>query len=486
MSKPGLLSRLIGRSNHPVVSSLATATLNRSLLAHPAMAESIIGGYLTGKITSADTQLQATFVVAGSALNGASLIAAEPLDIDPADPKPEADTTARVGVINISGGLVNRPMPGASGEGPCSYTAIRDAFDAMIEDDSVSAIVLRLESPGGMASGCFDLTDHIFESRGRKPIHALVDDYAFSAAFAIAASCEEIWVSRTGGVGSVGVCCFHNDWSSANEKMGLKVTAIYAGKHKIDFSADFPLREGAQSWLQQHVDADYQMFVEAVARYRGLDAEAVKETEAQCYFGRAGIDVGFATRLGTWDDLMAHLDAQAAEDPDHAGAGDSGGVGATAATAANDDASVAAEAIGAVEQLSTELNAIQGESSEHARAVAIDAIVSAKLPAAVALAMIETTPHDGGDVDARLAHAQQVIDLCSTAKSPERAAEFVRSGADIAQVRSALVDGQAMVDTKVTLNTSLPQIHGAASKGAVTLHESTYSRRRDAAATTGT
>lgn len=486
MSKPGLLSRLIGRSNHPVVSSLATATLNRSLLAHPAMAESIIGGYLSGKITSADTQLQATFVTAGSGFDGARLIAADPLDVDPADPKPESDTTARIGVINISGGLVNRPMPGASGQGPCSYTAIRDAFDAMLEDASVTAIVLRIESPGGMASGCFDLADHIYESRGRKPIHALVDDYAFSAAFAIASACDDIWVSRTGGVGSVGVCCFHNDWSGANEKMGLKVTAIYAGEHKIDFSADFPLREGAQSWLQQHVDADYKMFVESVARYRGLSAETVQGTEAQCYFGQAGIDVGFATRLGTWDDLMAHLDAQAAEDPDHAGAGESGGVGATAGTAANDDAAAVGDAAGTLARTSTELSATQDETTEHARAVAIDTIVAAKLPAAVALAMIETTPDAGGDVAARIAHAQQVVDLCATAKTPGRAADFVRSSTDIAQVRAALVDGQAMVDATVTLSTALPQVHGVGSKRAVTLHESTYSRRRDAAATTGT
>ena len=480
MSKPGLLSRLIGRSNHPVVSSLATATLNRSLLAHPAMAESIIGGYLTGKITSADTQLQATFVVAGSALNGASLIAAEPLDIDPADPMPESDTTARIGVINISGGLVNRPMPGASGPGPCSYTAIRDAFDAMIEDDSVSAIVLRLESPGGMASGCFDLTDHIFESRGRKPIHALVDDYAFSAAFAIAASCEEIWVSRTGGVGSVGVCCFHNDWSSANEKMGLKVTAIYAGEHKIDFSADFPLRDGAQSWLQQHVDADYKMFVEAVARYRGLDAQAVQGTEAQCYFGRAGIDVGFATRIGTWDDLMAHLDVPALGEPAQPGAGDGSGVGAstTALPAANDDAPAAAsEAATEAADTGTTLVSEVAEATGHARSVAIDTIVSANLPAAVALAMIETTPEDGGDVEARVSHARQVIDLCATAKADGRAVDFIRSNTEIAQVRTALVEAKADDDDKVTLQTNLPA-NGAAKSGASALDPTAIYRKR--------
>lgn len=482
MSKaPNLLARMLGRSNHPVVSSLATATLNRSLLAHPAMAETIIGGYLSGKITSADTQLQATIVVTGNGLNGAEVLAAGPLG-DAPPRKPEAETASRIAVINISGGLVNRPMPGASGPGPCSYNALRDVFDAMLEDDSVSAIVLRIESPGGMASGCFDLTDHIFESRGTKPIHALVDDYAFSAAFAIAAACDRIWVSRTGGVGSVGVCCFHNDWSGANEKMGLKVSAIYAGEHKIDFSPDFPLQEQAQSWLQEHVETDYRMFVDTVARYRGMDADAVRATEAGIYFGQAGLDIGFATDLGTWDDLMVHLQSPATDAPDQPGAGEGGGDTAAASVpAANDDAQptdAAAETAGQVIHTTTE------ETTEHARSVAIDTIVAAKLPAAVALAMIETTPDDGGDAAARVAHARQVIDLCATAKADARAVDFIRSNADIAQVRTALVDGKAEADTKVTLQTSLPN-SGHAQHGAVTLHESTYSRRRDAAAATG-
>lgn len=473
---PGLLARLMGRSNHPVVSSLATATLNRALLAHPSMAESIIGGYLTGQITSADTQMQATFVVVGSGLNGAGLLEAVPVDSQKPEPKPETDTEARIGVINISGGLVNRPMPGASGAGPCSYVAIRNAFDAMLEDDSVSAIVLRIESPGGMASGCFDLADHIYESRGRKPLHALVDDYAYSGGFALAAPCDEIWVSRTGGIGSVGACWFHQDWSEANGKMGLKVTAIYSGERKIDGSPDFPLSDEAKGEAQEQMHSLRTMFVDSIARYRGLDADAVSATEARCYRGQAGIDIGFATRLGTWDDLMAHLNAPAVDDPAQPGDDDAGGEGAnaTALPAANDDApAVAAEAAAAGATLTSEV----AETAEHARSVAIDTIVSAKLPAAVALAMIETTPDDGGDVEARVSHARQVIDLCTTAKAEGRAVDFIRSNTEIAQVRTALVEAKAENDDKVTLQTNLPA-NGAAKSGANALDPSAIYQKR--------
>ena len=83
-----------------------------------------------------------------------------------------------------------------------SYAAVRDTFDELLNDDAVTSIILRLDTPGGMASGCFDLVDHIFEARGRKPVYALVDDHAYSAGFALASACDEIWISRTGGVGS--------------------------------------------------------------------------------------------------------------------------------------------------------------------------------------------------------------------------------------------------------------------------------------------
>ncbi len=288
MKKPTVLARLMGRGKPaPVVSSLALAALNRTLLVEPTHAEAIIGGYLSGTITSADTLMTVDRVHGGG----------------------EAGTAAEgdIGVINVTGGLVNRPMPGASGPGPANYVTLREQFDELLADDNVSAIVFRIESPGGMASGCFDLTDHVFAARGKKPIHALVDDYAFSAAYALAAACDEIWVSRTGGVGSVGVCGFHDDWSAGNAKMGLKVTAVYAGKHKIDFSQDFPLSDAAKARWQEMVDDDYVMFVDTVARYRGLDAEYVQKTEASLYFGQKAVAAKIATRLGTWDDLVAHL-----------------------------------------------------------------------------------------------------------------------------------------------------------------------------------
>ena len=463
MKQPSILARLMGRASPaPVVSSLALAALNRTLLVEPTHAEAIIGGYLSGTITSADTIMKVERVPTAA-------------------PAPDAASAGTIGVINISGGLVNRPMPGASGPGPANYATIRDQFDELLHDESVTAIVLRIESPGGMASGCFDLTDHIFEARGKKPIHALVDDYAFSAAFAIAAACDEIWVSRTGGVGSVGVCGFHEDWSEGNKKIGVKVTAVYAGAHKIDFSQDFPLSDAAKASWQEMVDDDYRMFVDTVARYRGLSADFVQSTEARLYFGPKAVTAGLATHLGTWDDLVAHLGAPGVDAPDAEGAAapadeelqaatPAAAAAAAPAQGALDLAGPAPEAAGAEPvaapeaggELVVELR--EALSEDDLRCFMQGAVLragrEAKLPDGVVLAIADTITAVEMVPD-RISHAQQVVDLC-TAHGNADPIPFVRRHAEIAQVSADLLEAKATADEALQLRTDIPVNSGRA------------------------
>lgn len=442
-----LLSRLAGRSNPaPVVSALAFAALNRPLLAHPAMAQSLISGYLTGTITSDDTMLAVERV---------------PLQVAG---EQGVTTVGTIGVLPITGGLVNRPMPGASGPGPMSYVAIREQFDELLADDDVTAIVLRIESPGGMASGCFDLVDHLYGSRGAKPMIALVDDYAFSAAYAIASAMDEIWVSRTGGAGSVGVCGSHEDWSGYNERIGVKVTEIYAGARKVDFSPDAPLSEEARSNWQQWVDDDYAMFVATVARNRGMSEDAVRATEAGIYFGQRAIDVGFADQLGTWENMVATLGAPGSDAP--AQPGDEGEQGTELAATVTGDGTGAAlptleSAVGAplleavAGELTPEALMTPEQRTQFARGAMADAAAAAKLPGHVALALVQTTSHDT-DVAARIEHATAVIDLVAASGLSVDAVPYVRKNTELAQVRADLLEAKAKADEAAPVQTTLP------------------------------
>jgi len=292
----GILSRLFTRSDTPLVTQLFTHVLGRPLLVHPALGQQLVGAYLAGAVEAGGPLESSMQVASGGTAGEGSVV------------------QRQIRVLTISGGLVPRPVPGVCDPGPASYEAIRQRFDAALADDSVAGIILRVDSPGGLASGLFDLADHVHAQRGAKPIVGVVDDMAYSAAFALVAACDEVWVSRTGGVGSVGCAAFHVSQAGYNKNVGLEVTPIYSGAHKIDFNPHFALTDEAKASAQADVDSLRELFVESVSRYRGMTADAVRATEAQTYSGQAGIAVGFATHLGTFGDALASLEAKVSGD----------------------------------------------------------------------------------------------------------------------------------------------------------------------------
>jgi signal peptide peptidase SppA len=203
-----------------------------------------------------------------------------------------------IAVIGIYGPLVHRiNINDFPSGGPTTYGAIRRAFDTALQDEGVQSIILDVDSPGGEVNGCFDLADHIFQSRSIKPISAVVNEMAYSAAYLLASAAERIYIPRTGGAGSIGVIASHADFSKYEEAEGIKITHIFAGARKADFSPHFPLSEPAAAALQESVDDTYILFSETVARHRGLSVKAVQATEAGFYIGKKAVAAGLADEV---------------------------------------------------------------------------------------------------------------------------------------------------------------------------------------------
>lgn len=206
-----------------------------------------------------------------------------------------------IATIDIHGVLTKKREAFDSILGTTSYEEIQDLLTKAINDDSISRIVLDIDSPGGEVNGLFDLCDFIYGLRDVKSIMAFVNDHAFSAAYAIASSASQIKVTRTGGVGSIGVIATHIDCSEFDKKEGVKYTSVFAGAKKNDLTPHEPLTDGALLDLQREVDRLYGMFIDLVSRNRNISSEKIRNTEAGVFYGEMSISNGFADELATLD-----------------------------------------------------------------------------------------------------------------------------------------------------------------------------------------
>jgi signal peptide peptidase SppA len=221
--------------------------------------------------------------------------------------KPYTVTDDGIALISIAGSLVRKSSWLDSLCGMTSYAKLDSQFSLAIQDPEVRGILLDVDSPGGECAGVFDLADRMYNLRGTKPVYAVANEDMFSAAYALGSTADKIFLPRTGGVGSIGVICLHLDQSGYDQKEGLKYTAIFAGDRKNDFSPHEPLSDAALSTEQSEVDRLYGMFVDLVARNRGISAETVRRTEAGLFFGADGVTAGLADSVGTYADAYTAL-----------------------------------------------------------------------------------------------------------------------------------------------------------------------------------
>lgn len=478
----GILARLFGRAQQPapVVSALFANAIGHPLLVHPQMGEQLIGGYLHGAVDARPP-----------------LVAVGELAPEYKDAATGVVTQGRsVAVLNVSGALVNRFDGGMCDPGPLSYEELTAAYNSALADDRFEAIVLRLETPGGMASGLFDYADRInatnAKSGGAKRVIACIDDYAYSAGYGIAAACDEIWITRTGGAGSVGVIAYHYDQSGYDAKIGLKVTPVYSGEHKADMSPHAPLGDSTREWLQGRMDSMRGMFAESVAKYRGMDVAAVLATEAQVYQGAEAIAIGFADRLGTFADLMRELaygpgdDAQLPPvDPrvTAAIAARNAAIGSSLSMVieAGVTADQAVAGLQAMTDAITTAGTVSAEDrAKMDRAEVADAITASTLAPAPAMALLTSTGVTPENVCARIAHAMAVTTLCHAAGIGSVASDYITKNVDLETVRAQLIAAKA--EDGPEINTTIPA--KAASAG-VPLATDIYARRRADAAEAG-
>jgi signal peptide peptidase SppA len=208
--------------------------------------------------------------------------------------------------------LVTRSGYLDAASGLSAYGDIAEAIATAMADPSVRGVILDVDSPGGEVGGLFDLVEQIgaIKSAATKPLWAVANESALSAAYAIASAADRLYVTRTGEVGSIGVVAVHVDESGADSKAGLAWTFVFAGDRKIDGNAHEPLSERARATIQADVDRLYAEFCALVAANCGISSQAARATNAAIYRGELAIRAGLADRLGTLDLAIAEMAAE--------------------------------------------------------------------------------------------------------------------------------------------------------------------------------
>ncbi|GFK95456.1 Putative signal peptide peptidase SppA [Fundidesulfovibrio magnetotacticus] len=182
--------------------------------------------------------------------------------------------------------------------GFASMRQIARALRQAAADPLVRAILLDVDSPGGTVDGIEELASSVREVASLKPLYAYVSGMMCSAAYWVGCQAREIAALATSDVGSIGVIMTHYDWSGFEEKLGVDVTYLTAGRFKAMGNASEPLSEESRAYLQGGLDEIYGLFLDAVAAGRGVSREAaLAMADGRLFLGRQALELGLIDRI---------------------------------------------------------------------------------------------------------------------------------------------------------------------------------------------
>lgn len=250
-----------------------------------------------------------SFQAAGGKLDDAEIQA----KITKQDERTVAKSDGSIALLPLRGVISNRAamLDDISSGGGTSCETFGRSFMSAVTDDNVKAIVIDTDTPGGASTGVDELSKLVFDARGTKPIIAHVNANCASGGYWIASAADEMVVTPSGSVGSIGVYSIHDDLSKALEEAGINKTIVSAGKYKTELNCFGPLSDEARAYLQSRVDNCNDMFVAAVARNRGVSQAAVRNGFGQGRMIDAldAVDQGMADKVGTLDDTLQRFGA---------------------------------------------------------------------------------------------------------------------------------------------------------------------------------
>lgn len=213
-----------------------------------------------------------------------------------------------IAIVSIQGVLVDRGAWLGDLYGlATSYEGLAEQCSRLRSADNVRAVVLDIDSPGGMVAGLFDVAAEIKKLDAVKPVFALAANMAASAAYAIAAVARKAYITRSGVAGSIGVIQIHQSMGRMLDSMGIDTTIICEPAPKANGNPYTALSHGARADIASAITGSYNRFVRHVAGHRKIRESQVRATEGRIFTGSAAVDAGLADGVLSFNELLAHL-----------------------------------------------------------------------------------------------------------------------------------------------------------------------------------
>lgn len=216
-----------------------------------------------------------------------------------------------IAVLPVHGMITQRGSIWDDVFGGTSTERLAAAFTRAINDDRVQAVVLDVDSPGGTVHGVQEAGEVIRQGASRKPVVAVANSLAASAAYWLASQVgpNNLMATPSADVGSIGVYRILEDSSALMDRIGIKQELISIPPEKVEDAGVGPLTDAARAHHLEQVQISYDAFVSAVASGRGVAQSKVRGSfgKGRVFKAQQAMEMGMIDRIATLGEVLGEL-----------------------------------------------------------------------------------------------------------------------------------------------------------------------------------
>lgn len=220
----------------------------------------------------------------------------------------EGSELKKIAVLDVNGTIQDTgEATSLFASGGYNHKGFMDRLEQVKEDDTVKAVIIQVNTPGGGVVESAQIHDKIKEIQAetKKPIYISMGSMAASGGYYISAPADKIFASPETLTGSLGVIMQGVNYAGLAEKYGVDFVTIKSGPYKDIMSPSREMTEEEKQILQSMINNSYEGFVKVISEGRNIPAAKVKEiADGRIYDGRQALELNLIDGFGYVEDVI--------------------------------------------------------------------------------------------------------------------------------------------------------------------------------------